>query len=301
MKFPPALAYSLSLSIEFSRGSFQPKFIDTANVYTRREAEGLDLYGKDFDKFEDGISEKLIGEWLFKNGCRKDFVIASKVGFAYPGIEIGTSRKQIIEECEKSLKRLKTDYIDVYYLHFDDKNTLLEESLSAMTDLVTAGKVRYIAISNFTFERTKEAVEIAKRIGGQNIIAIQNKYSYLNANPDADFGRQVVMDADVLRYARENEIGAIAYSPLLKGYYGNRKKTLDPKFSSSESDRRLALLDRFASERGITPSQAVYAWLLSHDPSVIPIVAISSSAQFLEALAATEIRFSKDDMKELSN
>ena len=88
-------------------------FIDTANVYTRRAAEGLDLYGRDFDKFEDGASERLIGAWIKEKKNREKIVLATKVGFAYPGIEIGTSKRQIKEECEKSLKRLGTDYIDL--------------------------------------------------------------------------------------------------------------------------------------------------------------------------------------------
>ena len=88
-------------------------FIDTANVYSRRLAPDKDFYGKDFKEYREGVSERLIGKWL-KGKRREDFVIASKVGFRYPGIELGTSPKQIREECEKSLIRLGTDYIDLY-------------------------------------------------------------------------------------------------------------------------------------------------------------------------------------------
>ena len=151
-------------------------------------------------------------------------------------------------------------------------------------------------------EEQIRAGEFLERMGNRKSAIVVNAIShYLDANPDADFGRQVVMDRDLLEYACENEIAAIAYSPLLKGYYGNREKALDVRFVSSENERRLRALDRFANEHGITTPQAVYAWLLSHDPSVIPIVAASSSRQFSQALAATEIRFSENEMKELSN
>ena len=90
-------------------------FIDTANVYSRREAEGMDFYGKDFDRYIDGSSEKLIGNWVKSKGNRHSLVITTKVGFLYPGIQPGTSAAQIKTECEKSLKRLQTDYIDLFF------------------------------------------------------------------------------------------------------------------------------------------------------------------------------------------
>ena len=275
-------------------------FIDTANVYTRREAPGLDLYGKDIDKFEDGISERLIGDWL-SGRRREDFVIASKVGFAYPGIEIGCRASQIRAECEKSLKRLKTDYIDLYYLHMDDKSTPFEESFGELTALVKEGKIRYVGVSNFTAQRLWEAQEAVERCGLESFVCVQNKYSYLRARPNSDFMRQAIADDAVLGFAREKEIGVIAYSPLLKGYYGNREKQLDERYAWEDSDIRLRALDEVALERGATASQIVYAWLLSHSPSVLPIAAASKREQLTEAVGALDIKLSDAEIKRLND
>ena len=275
-------------------------FIDTANVYTRREAEGLDLYGKDFDKFSDGASERLIGAWIKENKNRDKIALATKVGFAYPGIEIGTSKKQIKEECEKSLLRLGTDYIDLYYLHLDDKNTPLAESLGAMDELVREGKIRYIGLSNFTPERLIEAVSLSKKMGLSKICAIQNKGTYLKPSPDANFGRQVPLCDGMLSLCDELSVTPIAYSPLIKGYYGNRNKPLPEQYVTPENKDRIARLDALAKELGVTPTQLAYAYLLRGKSPVIPIVAASNSQQFSEAVGALDIELSDDIIEKLN-
>lgn len=264
-------------------------FVDTANVYTRREAEGLDLYGKDFDKFRDGASERLIGDWMREKKNRSNIILATKVGFAYPGITIGTSRKQIIEECEKSLKRLKTDYIDIYYLHMDDKSTPIEESLGALTELVKAGKVRAVGASNFTAERLREADEVARREGFVRFSCVQNKGTYLTPRADADYGRQAPLDRDVLSLAKELGITPIAYSPLAKGYYANRSKGLADCYVSPENEEKIKRLDSLSREMGVSQVQLVYAYLLASSPSILPIVASSTAEQFKEALGALDV------------
>ena len=274
-------------------------FIDTANVYTRREAEGLDLYGKDFDKFRDGASERLIGGWIKEKKNRSDIILATKVGFAYPGIKIGTSRNQIIEECDKSLKRLKTDYIDIYYLHMDDKSTPIEESLAALTELVKEGKVRAVGLSNFTAERFREAYSTAKREGFILPSCIQNKGTYLTPRADVDYGRQAPLDSAVLSVAEELGVTPIAYSPLAKGYYANREKALAECYQSPENEEKIKILDRVAREIGVTPVQLVYAYLIQNKPSVIPVVASSTREQFSEALDSLEISLSADIIKAL--
>ena len=264
-------------------------FVDTANVYTRREAEGLDLYGKDFDKFRDGASERLIGDWMREKKNRSDIILATKVGFAYPGITIGTSRKQIIEECEKSLKRLKTDYIDIYYLHMDDKSTPIEESLGALTELVKSGKVRAVGASNFTAERLREADSVARREGFVRFSCVQNKGTHLTPRADADYGRQAPLDRDVLSLAKELQITPIAYSPLAKGYYANRSKGLADCYVSPENEEKIKRLDSLSRQMGVSQVQLVYAYLLASSPSILPIVASSTAEQFREALGALDI------------
>ena len=275
-------------------------FIDTANVYSRRLAPDKDFYGKDFGEYREGTSEKLIGRWLKENKCRHDFVIATKVGFRYPGIELGTSPRQIREECEKSLKRLGTDYIDLYYLHMDDENTTLYDSLLTLTELKKEGKIRYIGLSNFKTERVIEAVEIAEKEGFPKPICVQQRYTYLKPRLDADFGRQATADDALFEYAKESGLSLLAYSPLLSGYYVDRTKKLPEQYLTDDIDERISKLHRVANGLGISPTQLVYAWMLNLSPKVLPIVATSRSEQFREALSAFEIKLSKEIMNELN-
>ena len=275
-------------------------FIDTANVYSRRLAPDKDFYGKDFNEYREGTSEKLIGKWLKARGCRHDFVIATKVGFRYPGIELGTSPKQIREECEKSLKRLCTDYIDLYYLHMDDESTTLEASLETLTALKKEGKIRYIGLSNFKTHRIIEASEISKKNGFENFICAQQKYTYLKPREDADFGRQATADDELFDFARKTGLSVLAYSPLLSGFYSDRTKKIPEQYLRSDIDERMETLYEVAKELSLTPTQLVYAWMLNSSPSVLPIVAVSKSGQFKEALAAFEVKLSPEIMKKLN-
>ena len=274
-------------------------FIDTANVYSRRLAPDKDFYGKDFKEYREGVSEKLIGKWL-KGKRREDFVIASKVGFRYPGIELGTSPRQIREECEKSLIRLGTDYIDLYYLHMDDETTTLEDSLFTLTKLKEEGKIRYIGLSNFKTSRIIEADEIAKKEGFAAPVCVQQRYTYLKPRCDADFGRQASADERLFEYAKKTGLALLAYSPLLSGYYVDRTKKIPDQYLREDIDERINKLHSAAKKLGITPTQLVYAWLLNLSPEILPIVAASNTEQFNEALKAFEIKLSKDIMNELN-
>lgn len=275
-------------------------FIDTANVYSRREAEGMDFYGKDFDKYVDGTSERLIGNWVKDKGNRHDLVIATKVGFPYPGIQPGTSAQQIKTECEKSLKRLQTDYIDLMYLHMDDRNTPFEESLSALTELVKEGKVRYIGASNFTAWRLAKALEVADRYGFAKPCCVQQKHSYLRPKAGSSFGKQVAVNDEMLELVKDCGIALLAYSPLLKGYYGNPSKALPEQYEGPDSDERMSVLHTVANELNATNTQIVYSWLINSSPSVIPIVAASNKDQFCEALDSLKLKITPEQMNKLN-
>ena len=274
-------------------------FIDTANVYSRRLAPDKDFYGKDFSEYREGVSEKIIGKWLSERR-REDYVVATKVGFRYPGIELGTSPSQIREECEKSLKRLRTDYIDIYYLHMDDENTTLEDSLYTLTELKKEGKIRYIGLSNFKTPRIIEADEISEREGFVKSICAQQKYTFLKPKADADFARQAAADKELFEYSEKTGLSVIAYSPLLSGYYVDRTKKIPEQYLTGDVDRKIEKLTHFANELGISNTQLVYAWMLNLKPTVLPIVAASNSYQFKEALDAFSLEIPKDIIAELS-
>lgn len=276
-------------------------FIDTANVYSKRIQEGMDFYGKDFDKYIERTSERLIGEWMKQRGNRHELVVATKVGFAYPGIEMGTTAKQIKSECEKSLLALKTDYIDLLYLHMDDRNTPMEESLLALSELVNEGKVRYIGASNFYAWRIAQALEVSKNNGLEKFCCIQQKYSYLRPKQRTDLGRQAVANDEIMDLIKNENLTLLAYSPLLKGYYADESKILPDSYISAETSERMKMLKTVMRESGATAVQIIYKWLLQSFPSIVPVVATSTPEQFNEVLGALEIELTDTQMEMLNN
>lgn len=275
-------------------------FIDTANMYAEYHKGDKDYFGKDFDSFVDGGSERLLGQWMKERKNRQDLIIATKLGCRCPGVEYGTSRKQIFEECEKSLRRLQTDYIDLLYLHIDDRATPLEESLSALGELIKQGKVRQIGASNFTAWRLAQAEQVADRLGVKKYCCIQQRYSYLRAMPGQSFLPQLAVSDDMLDYLKNSDTTLIAYSPLLGGYYNNRSKQLLQQYVGPDTDARLSVLDAIAKEVHATPVQIVYAWLMQSSPSALPLVASSTKEQFDEALGALEIKLTDAQLGRLN-
>lgn len=265
--------------------------LDTANIYGRRKIDGTGRAGR---------SEEIIGAWLKERGCRDQVVLASKVGFAYPGISYGTSARQIREECEKSLQRLQTDYLDLYYLHTDDENTPLEETLSAMDTLVREGKVRAIGASNFSAWRLERARQICQANHWTQICCIQQRYSYLRPKQDAVFPGQKYVVEDLREYIRDTGITLLAYCPLLKGAYVNPEKPFMAQYVGADAQARLAALDQVARETGYSKVQIVYYWLMHQDPAAIPLVTTTNMAQFEEAMGTLKIQLSKEQLDFLS-
>lgn len=255
-------------------------FLDTANIY----AHWIN------DKTKGGESELILGEWLKERKNRSKMIIASKVGFSYPGIEYGTSSKKIKEECDKSLKRLGTDYIDLYYAHTDDLNTLMEETLEAFNDLIKEGKVRYIGASNFKAWRLERARQISKQNGWAEYCCIQQRYSYLRPKSGWNFGGQIAVNDDLIEYVKDTGINLLAYSTLLNGAYTDSKKVLMEQYVGPDTEIRLKVIDEIAVEVGATRNQLVLFWLMNNNPIVIPLIASTTDAQFEEALGTFTIK-----------
>ncbi len=254
-------------------------FLDTANMYSHWIS----------DKTRGGESETLLGEWLKARGCRSKVVIASKVGFPYPGVPYGTSAKRIKEECDKSLGRMGIDHIDLYFAHSDDRGTPMEESLGAFNDLVKAGKVRTIGASNFKAWRLERAARISKQNGWSEYCCIQQRYSYLRPKAGWNFGVQVAANDDLLEYVKDSGMSLMAYSPLLNGAYSDKKKSFQEQYIGPDSDARLKVLEEVAAETGATKNQIVYRWLMDGDPTAIPLVASTTDGQFTEAMGSLAI------------
>lgn len=279
-------------------------FIDTANNYAFWQAHA-------------GSSEELLGRWLKDRGRRDDLIIASKVG-ALPnregaGLEDieGLGRAAILRSIDISLKRLGTDYLDLYYAHIDDRTTELEETLAAFDEVVKAGKARAIACSNMAVWRIERARQLSRQHGWAEYGALQQHFSYFRPRPDSDLKRNATMGmrggwgtegglrGQHLDYVRFNpDFRVVAYTPMLRGAYADPAR-LEPAYRTGDNEKRGAALQAVAAEIGATPSQVVIAWLLGSTPAIIPLVAASSVAQLTENIAGAGIRLTPEQMQRL--
>ena len=265
-------------------------FLDTANIYARW-----------VPGYVGGESETLLGRWMRERNTRSQLILASKVGFEMPGVEQGLRARQIEEECEKSLKRLGVDTIDVYYAHCDDRNTPVEETVEAFDKLVKKGKVRFIGASNFSAWRLEEARWVSRTHGWTEYCCIQQRYSYVRPKPGADFDPQVATNEDLLDYCKTRGITLLAYSPLLRGAYTRADRPFPEQYIGPDTKARVAVLKDIAEEKKATPNQVVFAWMIHSESCVIPLVAASTTDQMRENLGALNVRLSVDDMARLNN
>jgi 1-deoxyxylulose-5-phosphate synthase len=221
-------------------------------------------------------SETLLGQAI--KGKRDNLVITSKVFTRVgPGPnDQGLSRPHIMREVERSLKKLQTDWIDIYYMHRPDPDTRIEETLRTMEDLVRQGKVRYVGASNQTAAQTIELLWAADRLGLEPIVCLQNHYNLL---------RRWEVEPELLALCQRYGLGLMTYSPLAIGLLSGRFRRGTPPPAdnywqpeqlqaalSEQADRVIQVLLNLASARGATPSQIALAWILDHDEITAPIV-----------------------------
>jgi aryl-alcohol dehydrogenase-like predicted oxidoreductase len=263
-------------------------FIDTANIYAHWV--GPQWHG--------GESEEVLGKWMKARGNRNRLTIASKVGFGYSDVPQSLTAQRIAEECDKSLKRLGIDTIDLYFAHVDDTKVPPEESLGAFAKLVKAGKVRTIGASNFTTGRLATANAHAAANGLPRYEVLQPRHTYLRPRHDASFGAQLALTGDMLNYCVSADISVMPYSSGLGGAYAARAdRPLEAQYQSADSDARLDALTDIAEETGSTPHQIVFAWLAA--TGMLPLVAGSTIEQLDESLDAIDIPLTSAQVKRL--
>ena len=264
-------------------------FVDTANFYAAW-----------MPGCQGGESESTIGAWMKDRRCRNQVTIASKLGFDYPGSAGGLNAAEIARECEKSLRRLETDRIDLYYAHRDDPQTPVEETMEAFDGLVRAGKVRAVAASNLPVWRIAEANTAARMRGWTACCAVEQRYTYLRPRHGASFGPQIWMNEDLKEYCRNQGMALVGYSVLLQGAYTRVDREVPAQFAGPDSDERLAVLRAVAGETGATLNQVIIAWMLAGDPPVLPIVAGSRQGQLTENIGALDVRLSEEQVTRLT-
>jgi aryl-alcohol dehydrogenase-like predicted oxidoreductase len=266
-------------------------FIDTADMYSRWKPGN-----------EGGESETIIGEWFARSGKRSQVVLATKVGMDMGGEKKGLAAKYILEEVEASLRRLKTDYIDLYQSHVDDQTVPLDETLGAYRQLIAQGKVRMIGASNYSGARLREAVELAQREDLPMYQTLQPRYNL--------YDRQR-FEQDMQPVAKELRIGVIPYFALASGFLTGKYRSLqevtgrsrEPRLKDYFDERGMRILqtlDEVAEETGAQQATVALAWLMAQETILAPIASATSVEQLGALLAAPELTLSEAAMKKLN-
>jgi len=260
-------------------------FVDTADVYSAWVPGN-----------KGGESETIIGNWLKKSGKRDKVVIATKVGKPMGEGKKGLSRKYITSAVEASLKRLQTDYIDLYQSHDDDKSTPLLETLETFTDLVKQGKVRAIGASNYDGIRFKEALQVSKD---------HNLEAYQCLQPEYNLYNREYYEKELEPVCRERNIGVITYYSLASGFLTGKYRSENDLSQSSRGAgvkqflnprgyKILAALDKVAAEYDATPASVALAWVIARPGITAPIASATSIRQLDDLVKSTQLELSSD-------
>ncbi len=274
------------------------KMVDVAVERGINFFDTADIYGN-------GASEELLGRAI--QGRRDQLVIATKargkMGTS-PNDE-GLSRKHLIAAVEASLRRLQTDHIDLYQMHFPDEHTPLEETLRTLDDLITQGKLRYIGISNFEGWRIMKSLWVSDVRGFARFECLQQHYSLINREPEQE----------VFPACMDQGLGVITYSPtgagFLTGKYqrgepppSNSRAARNPEFGKRHfSERNWQILDRLeamAKQKGVAPHHLAIKWVATHPAVTAPILGASNAEQVEDNLKYLDVSLSEEERKQLS-
>ncbi|HYV13845.1 MAG TPA: aldo/keto reductase [Pyrinomonadaceae bacterium] len=267
-------------------------FIDTA-----------DIYPKWVPGNEGGESEVMIGNWLKRSGKRHEVVIATKVGMEMGPNRKGLSKEYIKRAAEDSLRRLQTDYIDLYQAHEDDPQTLLEETLEAFSELIDQGKVRAIGASNYTAERLAEALNVSRSLGLARYESLQPLYNL--------YDRAVYEDELEPLCSREG-LGVIPYYSLAAGFLTGKYRSEDDlsqsarggtvkKYLNERGTRILHALDQVAAKCKSTPTRVALAWMIARPSITAPIASATSLAQLNDLFEATRLQLDQESIELLND
>jgi aryl-alcohol dehydrogenase-like predicted oxidoreductase len=287
---PGSNAWSLNeeLSQPFFRQALDAgiNFFDTANVYSS------------------GDSERVLGRFLKANAKREDTVIATKLnGVMRDGPNGGgLSRKEVFFEIDESLRRLGTDYVDLYQIHRWDKTTLIEETLEALNDVVRAGKVRYLGASSMWAWQFSKALYTSEMHGWAKFVTMQPHYNLLYREEERE----------MLPLCLDQRVGVLPWSPLARGKLARPWNAETTKRSDSdgyakslyvrtqENDQRVVeRLGELAKARGVPMAQVALAWLLTKPAITAPIAGATKLHHLDDAVAAVSLKLSTDEVKSL--
>jgi aryl-alcohol dehydrogenase-like predicted oxidoreductase len=303
-------------SLEFGRRLNEQ---DSISVVAHALDLGINLIDT-ADVYNNGLSEEYIGKAI--KGKRSRVIVASKFGIStgeYPN-DYGGSRAHIMSAIESSLKRLGTDYIDIYYIHWPDLTTPIEETLRTLDTLVRAGKVRYLACSNFAAWQLCEALWISKMNSFESFVGVQTRYNLIDRS----------IESELVPCCRQYGVSVIPWSPLAEGFLTGkyqrgkplpagtrlgspraapppraalagmpaRPGMFTPVLSDANFDK-LEKMQKFAAERNHTVGELAISWLLSHSWLSSVIAGVTSPEQLSANVAAAEWRLTEEEKTEL--
>jgi len=257
-----------------------------------------DVYSKWVQGHEGGESELAIGKWLKESGKRDKIILATKVGAEFSETKKGLSKKYIIQAAEDSLKRLQTDYIDLYQSHYDDLSTPIEETLEAYDSLIKAGKVRIIGASNFTPERLEQSLIISNN---NNLPAYQTFQPEYNLYDRHDF------EDNIKPITAKNNLSVISYFSLASGFLSgkyrdqtdlkdSKRGAFVEKYLNEKGFQILKALDTVAAKHHSVPGTIALAWVMHQPEIAAPIVSATNPEQLKELINATTIKLDTEDL-----
>lgn len=260
-------------------------FIDTADVYSKWVPGN-----------PGGESETIIGNWLKQGGKRDSIILATKVGKPMADDKKGLSKAYITKAVEASLKRLQTDYIDLYQSHDDDTGTPLAETLEAYNDLIKQGKVRAIGASNYGADRFKEALQVSEQNGFARYETLQPEYNLYDRE---DY------ETKYESLCRESNMGVITYYSLASGFLTGKYRSEDDlnksqrgggvkKYMNGRGFKILAALDKVAADYDTTPAAVSLDWVMARPGITAPIASATSVKQFNDLAKAAHLNLSSD-------
>jgi aryl-alcohol dehydrogenase-like predicted oxidoreductase len=260
--------------------------IDTADVYSKWNPGN-----------QGGESETIIGKWMKSRKNRDQVVISTKVGGDMGSGRKGLSKDYVVTAVEASLTRLQTDYIDLYFSHFDDLETPVEETLEAYDQLIKAGKVRIIGASNFSPERLKEAIEASK----------QALPKYQVYQPEYNLYNREKYESQYEPLIVEHQLSVINYYALASGFLtGKYRAEADlnksPRgggvkdFLNEKGFRILKALDQVAEQHQAAPASVAIAWLIARPSITAPIASVTNTIQLGDLSSAASLQLSKEDI-----
>ncbi|WP_333852351.1 aldo/keto reductase [Epilithonimonas sp.] len=279
---------SFNILNKFTEGGFN--FIDTADTYSWW------VNGKG------GQSEEIIGKWMKERKNRQDIVLATKVGSETQEHGFDISKKHILKSVDESLKRLGTDHIDLYYTHFDDTKTPVEETLSAYDEIVKAGKVRYIAASNVSPERLIESFEVAEKNNFPKYVALQPHYNLVEREK---------FETEYAPLVEKFGLSAFPYWSLAAGFLTGKYRTEADfentargggikKYFDDKGKAVLAALDKISEKHQSQPATVALAWLIANPLITAPIVSATSERQLQTIFDAPKLQLDSEDLEILN-